>query len=158
MAGKRAEVIAYVIERLSERHPARIARAVTVAGFARADPALDAVFDDARLGHGFLADVRGAARRAYDEARWAEHWSLAARDAGTNLDVWRFGELALACADARSVLCWEVGRGSRMFEMLRPLSRMALEAMVASKRRHRRSRLFGEGAPSKDFLVEHPVG
>ena len=156
MAGKHGEIVAYAAEGLSNRHPARIARSVTVAGFASADPALDPVFRDDRLEHGFLARVRNAARRSYDEARWAEHWSLEARGAEANLDVWRFGELALSCADARSVLWWEAGRGGRMFETLRPLSRSALEATVASKNRDRRARLFGELAPPEDLRPSVP--
>jgi hypothetical protein len=157
MAGKRGEVVAYVRDGLRDRHPARIARAVTAAGFACADPALADLFDDGRLRHGFLADVRGAARRSYDEGRWSEHWFLAAREARTNIDVWRFGELALSCADARSTLWMELGRGGPMFEALRPLSRTALEAVATGKRRDRRSRLFGERAPPETYLLESPA-
>ncbi len=158
MAGKRGEVVAYVGGCLTSSHPARIARAVTCAGFARADPALDQVFDDGRLRHGFLANVRSEAKRSYDEGRWSERWSLAAREAAANVDVWRFGELALSCADARSVLWSGVGRGGPMFETLRPLIRTALESVVTIKARHRRGRLFGERAPPEGYLPVDAAG
>jgi hypothetical protein len=152
MAGRHDRVVAYVTARLESRKPAVLARTLIATGFCSEDPVLGAVFEHDRFRHGFLAEVAEAARRSYDQAKWARHWFRASRDGDCEVDVWRFGELAAAAVDARCVLWMEEGRGGRLFETLRGITRDVFSAAARQHDRVRRDRLFGISAPP-DYLT-----
>ncbi|WP_066918714.1 hypothetical protein [Methylobacterium sp. CCH5-D2] len=147
MAGRHDEIVDYVAERLSGDHPAELARAITVAGFAGSDDGLQHAFADERFRDGFLERVAAAARHNFETARWAVHWHRAAAVAEDPVDVWRFVELASACADARCVLWSDEREGSYLFECLRPTIHGLYEAAARHHNNEHRKTLFGHSKP-----------
>ncbi|WP_075382162.1 hypothetical protein [Methylobacterium phyllosphaerae] len=147
MVGRHDFIADYVAERLSGDHPAELARAVTVAGFAGSGYGLEHVFADDRFRYGFLERAATAAKHNFDSALWAVHWHRAAASAADHVDVWRYVELASACVDARCVLWSEEGEGGYLFECLRPTLHGLYEAATRHRDDKRGKTLFGHSKP-----------
>ncbi|MCJ2066528.1 hypothetical protein MKK63_28105 [Methylobacterium sp. J-088] len=148
-------VVAYVKDRATGRHPLDLARAVTAAGFAVSDPALDDFFDDERFRHGFLRDAAAKAGRCYARACWAAHWYGEAVAATDGLGAWRALELALAAADARCVL-WLGGSGHHLHGCQRSMLEHRFATASYDRDRDRKGTLYGRSVPP-DWMGVAPL-
>ncbi len=149
--GERDFVIDFVIELLKEAHPARVARALTLAGYCDVDPRITAILKSHKFADGFLQDAAVNAVNVYERNEWARHWHDHCRVSTERTEYWRFAQLAIESADARFPLWFHEREDDgapykQFFQFMRgPLKRRA-----ERKNQKRRELLYGKRKPSRD--------
>ena len=133
----------------ADQHPAKIARALTVAGL-RPNAATASRLEEDR-GTGFLGQVAAHARTAARHRAWTRHWLNVARSTDDPVAFWAAGTLAATVADLRSLADW---RENEMAEVARRFEMSLLERLrsAAEKREGERAKtLFGLKAPEESL-------
>jgi hypothetical protein len=125
-----------------------VAQALMVLGLRqRPEAGIDLLGRD--WGAGFLGTVASHARHCAEQHRWARHWLALAADSSTPVDVWRYSELAVACADARLLdVRTSLPTATDVFKELLPELKDRLARAGESRTKARGDTLFGMKAGS----------
>jgi len=151
--GKEALLKTYTEEQLATGEPARIARALMVAGLSLQNSFNDDVLARYRDTQGFIGDANKAAMYAYQRNIWARHWFKKMCEAKDPHEFWRYSILFTEIVDGRFEV-WETSETDRAepFRMFWPSVRSKVEERFNKWEGHRTKTLFGDDAPSRVFL------
>ena len=154
MNSRHAVLQSYIKRQLRTREPARICRALMVAGFSTPNAYVDEVLASYRGTAGFIGKAHAAAIYTYERNIWAEHWFRQMYVTEKNEDFWRYSILFAKIVDGRFDI-WEnddreCGQPFRMFWP-------SIESQVKHRLRrwqgHRKRVLFGDDAPASIFIA-----
>ena len=152
---KEALLRSYMEKQLDSGEPARISRALMVAGLS-----VHSEFSDEILGRyqdtpGFIGSAQAAAMYAYERNKWAEHWFKQMQEAERPEDFWRHSILFTKIVDGRfDVWQDDGGETSELFRMFWPSVESKLGHRLKKWQGHRERKLFGDDAPAPIFLHE----
>ena len=150
---KEALLRTYITDGLATGDPAKISRAVMVAGLSEQNPFNHEILAGHKENSGFIGTAYEAAIYAYERNIWAEHWFRKICETTKPDDFWRYSILFTKIVDGRFEV-WkqsDVGCGEP-FQLFWPRVESKLEQRFKKWRRQRERKLFGDDAPSIAFL------
>jgi hypothetical protein len=153
----------YVDSAVASKHPARQARALTIAGFRDASDQSVTLLTKCSWGTGFLGAAARAAKQAYERNEWARRWREIAASATMPANYWCNVQLMTDAADWRYSLWFgalgsEDGVASSLWFQFAPLAWRRLEARAQEKRKKRTDQLFGARRPADDLILSIRAG
>ena len=151
--GKEALLRTYITDGLATGEPAKISRALMVAGLSEQNPFNHEILAGHKDKSGFIGTAYEAAMYAYERNIWAEHWFRKMCETTKPDDFWRYSILFTKIVDGRFEV-WkqsDVGCGEP-FQLFWPRVESKLEHRFKKWRRQRERKLFGDDAPAIAFL------
>ena len=145
----------YIEKRLGTGEPAKIARALMVAGLSVRSAFKDEVLARYRDTAGFIRRTHAAAMYAYERNIWAEHWFRQMYETKKTEDFWRYSILFTKIVDGRFDV-WQTGdrECGEPFRMFWPSVESRLKHRLERWQGHRKRKLFGDDAPASIFIYD----
>ena len=151
--GKEILLQSFIDKRLGTREPAKICRALMVAGFSARNAYMDEVLAFYRNTPGFVGRAHAAAMYAYERNKWAEHWYRLMCETNNPEDFWRYSILFTKIVDGRFDI-WQTDdrECGQPFRMFWPSVERQLKHRLNRWQGHRKRKLFGDDAPASIFI------
>ena len=145
----------YIEKQLGTGEPAKISRALMVAGFSVRSAFMDEVLACCRDTAGFIGRTHAAAMYTYERNMWAEHWFRQMYETKKTEDFWRYSILFTKIVDGR-VDVWQTGgrECGEPFRMFWPSVESRLKHRLKRWQGHRERKLFGDDAPASIFMYD----
>ena len=152
---RHAVLQSYIKRQLRTQEPARICRALMVAGFSTHNAYVDEVLASYRSTAGFIGKAHAAAIYTYERNKWAEHWFRQMYVTEKNEDFWRYSILFAKIVDGRFDI-WETDdrECGQPFRMFWPSIESQVKHRLRRWQGHRKRVLFGDDAPASIFISE----
>jgi hypothetical protein len=140
----RTDILATYTQRLlASGEPAKIARAITIVGFADEWDFADQVLSQYSQAKGFIGAAYKAAKFAYERNKWARHWYFEMIKARTPIDFWRYSVLFERIVDARFDLWVNEASQDRLANAFFATIESEVEQRIKKWSDQRRGKLFG---------------
>jgi predicted XRE-type DNA-binding protein len=152
-SNKQAEVLELAATWVTNDHPGRIARGLTLLGFCDVNDVSLRLLRDRRFQKGFLAHVGSSARAIYERNEWARHWYTQAQAASDRVDWWRYIQLMLNALDGRFALWFDRnGFAIKDFAEFADFTYDKIKKRAKDKLSKRAKNLLGVAPPSEEVL------
>lgn len=147
------EIVTQIVEEhWASDEPAKMYRALTIAGFCDASPRFNELLNSAAKANGYMGIAAKAAKGAYDRNCWARHWYTEMRSATGPVDFWRASVLFTKIVDARFELWSKSNSSTKIFDTFWHSVSAAVKRRIAKWHDKRKDKLFGHTRPDDIFL------